>query len=288
MKLETIVTLANKSTELLFRAMERSLRATGCSLPILVIPYDNQLFELPPNSSWWRVEEVLTWLDGERAHPTMRKYQCFTIANYQFVDTDVCFLRDPQAVLQPHLGFITSCTHWNNTDHTLTKESYEFIRARTTTWQRLVFNAGQFACDRPLYSVDALKRIASDPSCRDTCLDFPHHDQPGTNLLVWNSGVEITNLTLPPYLMESTWAGYYPAGLPQSYRSAARKPYLIHWAGLKPDGTNRIDDLFFTFLDDAERSEWTLLVAKRTTELASELKFGNRLLNALRRVVKTR
>jgi hypothetical protein len=47
MKIEKIITLANNKVRLRFLAMERSLRATGCQLPLLVIPYDDKLFELP-------------------------------------------------------------------------------------------------------------------------------------------------------------------------------------------------------------------------------------------------
>lgn len=83
----------------------------------------------------------------------MRKYQCLTTSNYQFVDTDICFLRSPEEVLHPLTGFITSCGHWHNTEHTCTSESQRWVANRSTVWQRDVFNSGQFACDRSLYTV---------------------------------------------------------------------------------------------------------------------------------------
>ena len=123
MKLEKIITLANQSTRLPFAAMERSLRAAGCALPLAVIPYDEQRFNLPANAAWWELPDVLAWLTAEKTHPMMRKYQCLLTANYQFVDSDVIFLRNPEAVLEPHAGFVTSCCHWRDGGHTTTAES---------------------------------------------------------------------------------------------------------------------------------------------------------------------
>src|SRR5437764_440818 len=57
MKLERIITLANRKFRVRFAAMERSLRAVGCALPISVIPYDNERFDLPKNSEWWECPE---------------------------------------------------------------------------------------------------------------------------------------------------------------------------------------------------------------------------------------
>jgi hypothetical protein len=120
MKLEKIVTLANQKVRLLFLAMERSLRATGCDLPIWVIPYDTNLFDLPENATWWELPNVRKLLADNRAHPMITKYQCFTTENYQFVDTDVIFLRNPQQVLADHHGFITSCGYWREPAETCT------------------------------------------------------------------------------------------------------------------------------------------------------------------------
>ena len=47
--------------------MERSLRAVGCDLPLLVIPYDEDLFELPPNAEWWGAGSSLIGCKGTMA-----------------------------------------------------------------------------------------------------------------------------------------------------------------------------------------------------------------------------
>src|SRR6478609_7478064 len=99
MQLEKIISLANENTRLRFLAMERSLRATGCTLPLWVIPYDDNRFELPPNAIWWQIDNIITWLEGKMASKPKRKYQCMLEGNYQFVDADVIFLKNPETAL---------------------------------------------------------------------------------------------------------------------------------------------------------------------------------------------
>lgn len=256
MKLEKIVSLANKKARLRFLAMERSLRATGCELPLLVIPYDDNLFELPKGATWWEIPEITSWLKAEKAHPMTRKYQCLTVGNYQYVDSDICFLRNPEEVLEPLSGFISSCGHWNNPGETCTEQSKQIMFQKSTTWQRNVFNAGQFACEPALYTVEELKATAMRSDYVETCVWFPYHDQPGLNLLVFESGVKVTNVTLPPIYMESTWAGDYPADYQHYWANPQRKPYIIHWAGTRMDVPRPLNQIFYDFLTKAEKAEW--------------------------------
>jgi hypothetical protein len=263
MKLEKVITLANQNVMVQFSAMERSLRATGCTLPLWVIPYDNRRFDLPANAIWWELPEVRSLLTEYGAHPMTAKYQCFTTGNFQYVDSDVIFLRNPEEVLAEQEGFITSCGHWGNPDHTYTETSLEVLKKRSTCWQALVFNAGQFACDQVLYPWKELNERCRDPRFVDTCLKFPFHDQPGTVLLVNLSGVPIHNLTLPPVSMESTWAGSYTDDHFEAYwKEESRKPYLIHWAGVA-FGDLPINRLFTNYLTDGERRAWQEQVAAK-------------------------
>ena len=208
MRLQQIITLANQPSRIQFVAMERSLRAVGCRLPLLVIPYDDRQFDLPANANWWKVPAVWDWLRAEHAHPMMSKYQCLNTSNYQYVDTDICFVRNPEDVLIDQSGWVVACTDWSKPQWTYTPESASLMAQRTSTWLRSVFNAGQFACDQSLYnSPDEMKRDLLSPDRIETCLRCKIHDQPGLNLLIFMSGIKITNLTLPPHRMESTWAG---------------------------------------------------------------------------------
>lgn len=256
MKIDKIISMANQKVRLRFLAMERSLRATGCKLPLLVIPYDDNLFELPEGSTWWEIPEITSWLKAQQAHPVMRKYQCLSVESYQFVDADVCFLRNPEAVLEPYSGFITSCGHWRNPTGTCTEASQHLMSSKSTLWQRDVFNTGQFACDRALFTVESLKATAMQPDFIETCLRFPFHEQPGLDLLVFESGVPITNVTLPPVRMESTWAGDYSDEYEYYWTDPQRKPYLIHWAGTPMDVPRPINQIFYDFLTPTEKAEW--------------------------------
>ncbi len=256
MELEKIVTLANAKSAIQFRAMERSLRATGCNLPVWVIPYNNDLFDLPEGSLWWKDSTIIDWLGKYSCHPTTRKYQCLTISNYQFVDTDVCFLRNPQTVLEPFVGFITSCTEWNKSFFTYpTNESRRMMYAKSSTWQKSMFSAGQFASDRILYSTEELIESATHPRRINSCLE-EEFEQVGLNLLVADAGVPVTNLTLPPTNMESTWAGDYPHEYEQLWQHETSKPYLIHWAGPALDWSLPINQIFYDFLTTSELNEW--------------------------------
>lgn len=140
--------MCDRGHRLRFVLMERSLRAVGCELPIWVIPYGPERFELPKNSTWWEIQAISAWSTNFRK----QKYQCLTTGNFQFVDSDVFFLRNPEPVLAPHQGLIACCNEWTMASfgRVATDESRAIMRRRTTLWQRSVFCAGQFACDRAL------------------------------------------------------------------------------------------------------------------------------------------
>jgi len=284
MKLEKIITFANEPARLRFLAMERSLRATGCDLPLWVIPYDNRRFELPPNATWW-TNDFYPWLEQERTFRMMLKYQCLTTANYQYVDSDVVFLKNPVEVLADREGFITSCSHWHNPEEAITAQCMAFLKERSTCWQRNVFNCGQFACDTALYTEKELMRTCSDPRYAEICLRVPHTDQPGMVLLVNLTGVTISNLTMPPTFMESTWAEDYDEieNYEDYWRDEKRKPYLIHWAGCDMWLPRRIDQLFTQYFSAAELAAWREeVVAKQQRELKARRSFRQQLRNVAR------
>ncbi len=283
MKLAFIATLANCRVRLRLLAMIRSLRATGCELPVRVIPYsDGDEFELPAGCTWWREDPVVDWLAAEKAHPVMRKYQCLLAENYQFADADVVFLRNPAAVLERAEGFVTSCGHWRDPGHTVTAEAEGILSAQSNLWPRAVFNSGQFASDRALFAdAPALQARARQPSFERTVLRFPFHEQPGLNLLVLTSGVPVQNLTLCPGQMESTWAGDYDdADYRRTWTSPERTPYLIHWAGTAMGDGRPIHELFLNHLTQEEREQFARIATMPMTRLG-------RLTGGLRRVKRS-
>lgn len=240
-----------------FLAMVRSLRATGCNLPVWVIPYDEKKFALPPDCHWWEVSDLQNWIVKNRLWPAMRKIQCLTTSHYQFVDSDVIFLKDPETVLAPYSGFVTSCTHWNNPGHTVTSETLVYFRERSTTWPRLVFNSGQWACDRQLYTPEQLMQFCEN-NYQETLFEktWLYKDQAALNLLVNHAQVPIFNLTLPPVNMASTWAGDYQDEKYCTHLNGTDAPYLVHWAGVPIQHEAAVNKLFFQFLSAAERQQY--------------------------------
>jgi hypothetical protein len=216
---------------------------------------------LPNNCEWWIVPEITEWLTHWKTHPMMRKYQCLTVSNFQFVDSDVIFLRNPQSVLTSVDGFVTSCGHWHNPNETVTATSLEYFKNRSTTWQKSVFNAGQWACSERLFGIQELKSRAESQDFSSTCLTFPYHDQPGVNLLVASTSIPVHNLTLPPHNMQSTWAGdYIDADFERFWVDEESKPYIIHWAGTPMWTSRSIDNLFLQYLTADENAQWSLQV----------------------------
>lgn len=272
MVIDKIITLANHAVEIPFLAMERSLRNIGCDLPLWVIPYDNDLFNLPKNAQWLKHDALFDWL--KLKHPSMRKYLSLFYNKYHFIDTDCIFLKNPEHILQPFTGFITSCCHWHNPQETLFHASDAIYKKKTTTWQRFVFNSGQYACSETLYDFNSLKSIAEQPSYKPIILKNPYNEQPGLNLLVHLTGILIQNLTLPPYNMESTWAGDYPYhDYTHYWHNQHQKPYIIHWAGTKADGKHMIDHLFFDYLSKKEMETYKNEYLKpRSSNLRQKLK----------------
>lgn len=290
MQLKQIITLANESVRLRFLAMERSLRAVGCDLPLRVIPYDDRKFDLPPNATWWEMPGISAWVKKWQAHPTMRKYQCFTEGDYQFVDADVCFLRNPTEALAPCEGFITSCGHWHNPAETVTPDSQRYFAQRNTTWQSRIFNTGQFACSPVLYTEEQVKARAEQPEFRSTCVELVHHEQPGINMLTIASGVEITNLTLPPSRMESTWAGDYGTNYLDYWTDPERTPYIIHWAGVNSVPDLPINKIFLDYLTADERSQvveqWRAKAEKKNRESRTLEKRARKVARATKAFIK--
>jgi len=281
MELECVYTLANEVVRLQFVAMERSLRAVGCDLPLRVIPFDEQKFALPANAEWFH-SSLHDWLTGHGSMPMYRKYDCITRANYVYADADIVFLEDPRKALAPLEGFIVADTEWSKPRYTFSRESGEVLPRFTSLWLRRIFNAGFFACDRALYSEPALKETCERPENAFTCLH--DNDQTGLNLLVALRGVVPTNLNLPPFEMESTWAGDYPGEYEPLWREAGRKPMFIHWAGPvlnDPCETRPINRLFLEFLTAAERHEWEAMQAEKLARerINGRWPLGVRLLN---------
>ena len=254
MDVDRIITMASRGVRLQFLAFERSLRAVGCDLPLLVIPYDqDDKFDLPRNAEWWQKEEFGSWLKDHRAHPTMAKYVCLTEANYAYFDTDICFIEDCRTTLAQRTGFVVADTELIKYGEASTPESMEVLSRETSLWPLKLFNTGHFASDTPLYSLADLESTCE--KYKETCLLSPHHEQPGINLLAILSGVRFTNLCLPPHSMESTMAIDYAYRDDWEETWKEGRPYFIHYAGGRAASQYPISRIFFDYLTESERME---------------------------------
>ena len=285
MELKSIITMANRKVLTQFNLMERSLRSTGCKLPLGVIPYNNQLFELPDNAYWMHNTELFQWLERSNAYSMCRKYACLLEENYLHVDTDIMFLRDPSIPLEKSDGFISFCGHWNNPNQTVSPDSLNYHKMRSTTWQKSCFNAGQFACDQKVFSHlnDMISFTETHPAKAPLLYDTKKwKDQNGLNLIINLRGVPVTNLTLPPHCLESSWAGDYEApGFEYRYWSQTeRMPFLIHWAGCSFGDDLAINDLAKAHLS---KTEWNQILRERPRSRRS---LKNRLRVALKAFAK--
>jgi hypothetical protein len=284
MKIERAYTMANKKVRLQFLAMERSLRATGFDLPLVVFPYDENTFDLPKNSEWLHTP-LHQWLTSKKAHPMCSKYFCLTQNSYLFTDTDIVYLRDPRETLSNMEGFVVADTEWNKPHYTFTEGSARFMAKQTSVWLQNVVNAGWFACDRQIYTEEKLRRVLEDSETAKTCLYDT--DQTGLNLLLAMEGLKPRNLNLPPYSMEATWAGDYPGEFESLWKDPQRKPIFIHWAGPVLDQDRPINELFYKFLTKDEAAEWRAEQAVRLEKnrRAGRWPIGLRVLNAVTRLL---
>lgn len=240
--------------------MERSLRATGCNLPLYIIPYNEDRFELPRNAHWLNNRQLYAWLETNNAWPACRKYACFLEKDFLYVDSDVCFLSTPESALKSIDGFVTSCTHWNNPNHTATSESHKTLQNISTTWQKSCFNSGQWACDQQLFenTSQLIQFVESRPEVNTLLKETKKwKDQPAINLLVNLSEVPITNLTLPPHCMESTWAGDYTRRGDDArfWGDPKTKPFLIHWAGTPYTKKHAISSILSPYISEEESKQ---------------------------------
>ena len=217
----------------------------------------------------------------------MAKYRCLTEANYVYFDTDICVLDDFRPVLTQQTNFVVADTEWSKPGWAASPESTAILAKKSSLWMLNLFNAGHFACDQALYSEEEIQSLSEKH--RQTCLEYPHHDQPGINLLVSFTNIKVTNLCLPPHRMESTMAVDYP-GEWEGIWSNGRRPYFMHYAGSALNQKIPISRLYYDFMTKAERAEWAAVEQeKRNSRLwLQKWPLPVRLLNLMLRIVDRR
>jgi hypothetical protein len=266
MELKRIVSLANAKVRLQFLAMERSLRATGCDLPLLVIPYDDTRFPLPENAQWIENEELFALIAETAALKMCRKYLAFTLDHSAYFDSDIIHIRDPRDWLEPLPDnlFVIADTEWSKARWTFTAETRVRYESKTTLWLLDNFNAGFFAHAKPAATIALIRKFLTDPLNRNLARGkVPSGgEQESSNFLVHLGGLEVVNLCLPPFRMESTMACDYPEDFEPILRRA-NPPAFVHYAGSGRNLDAPVARLIFDHLTASEASEMKAEFDKR-------------------------
>jgi hypothetical protein len=232
MKIARIISMANAKVRLQFLAMARSLRATGCDLPLFVIPYDDSRFPLPENAQWIEDEGLFAVIRESAALPITRKYLALTQTNSAYFDSDIIHLRDPRKWLEPvsEDAFAVADTEWLKARWTFTPETRELYQSKSTLWLLDNFNSGFFAHAAPMVEMAQIEEffVAHEGMVRGQTPT--RSEQEGANFLVHQSGRRVVNLCLPPQRMESTMACDY-AGNFEAVMRGPNAPAFMHYAG---------------------------------------------------------
>ena len=260
MIINQILTMASKAVRLDFIAMERSLRATGCDVPIKIIPFDSSRFELPENSSWLEDhDESFKVVESSKAVVHCRKLVALTQTNTAFFDADIIHLSNPVQWLKPYSSdsFVVADTEWNKAKWTFTSETKSVYLSQSTLWILDQFNSGFFAFGDAVATATDLATFVNDPEHKKLWSGRgpTPGEQSAMNWLVHQSKRPIINLCLPPYRIESTMALDYA----QDYRpllSVARAAPFIHYAGAGRDLKAPISELIFQHLNAKETEDW--------------------------------
>jgi hypothetical protein len=271
MKIDKIITMASPAVRLEFLVMERTLRATGCDLPLWVIPYKDEPFDLPPNASWLVDEELFATIARLRSARPCRKFLALTQSNAAFFDADIVHLRDLRSELDPLPGgvFAVADTEWNKARWTFSAATRREYQRKSSLWLLDNFNSGFFAFEEPILTQERILEFIADPqwgrSTREESVTAG--EQAGINFLIHTSERPVLNLCLPPRRMESTMAVDYTesleATLAEEYRedyqdlvSGPNGPFFLHFAGGMHFTKSRIAEIFGKALTERERGVW--------------------------------
>ncbi len=237
--------------------MERSLRATGCSLPLSVIPYDDRLFELPANATWVDLRPFAQMLQPwSSAGGGFRKIAALFERDVALFDADIIHLKNPEEWLAPFESdcFVVADTEFSKATWTYTTRTKSIYRLCTSNWLAKSFNGGFFAFADLQLSPASITRAFSGAE-RDL-LNNLHiaAEQPSLNYLAHSLDLRVVNACLPPYAFESTMAVDYPSDYEPLLKKANGAPF-IHFAGGGRSLDLPVSKLFLDHLTKKEVSQ---------------------------------
>jgi len=254
-KIDRIITMASPAVRLDFLVMERTLRATGCDLPLYVIPYTDEPFDLPENAQWLVDKELFAHVARHHCARPCRKFLALTQSNAAFFDADIVHLRDPRTELGTMSAerIAVADTEWSKARWTFSEDTRRVYQQKSSLWLLDNFNTGFFAFEEPVLTREQIFDFIADPEW-GRCIREEFviaGEQPGLNWLVHLSGRTVVNLCLPPRRMESTMAVDYTEFDDVPW---ADGPMFLHFAGGVHHTQSRISEIFVKALTPDERS----------------------------------
>ena len=272
-RVDKIITLADKSAELQIRVFVRSLRNVGCELPVWVIPFWERDFELPSTCRWIEDSKVLRFLRQNAAAPALQQVFRSFAKQLRLLRHRYHFAFENRANgLRPRhrTPLRVADTEWAKNRPTSYPESRRFLVTLSPRWPLFTFNSGFFAFEEPLYEVPELMTDIQSPELKEEPSDrkVSPVDQPAINWLVLRKQRNIFNFNLPPQSMESTMAVDYDesSGL-AAVVSGISAPAFLHYAGPLFEQGHFLTQLFTSYLTVAERREWDANIKRKRDAL---------------------
>lgn len=251
--------MANEKVRLDFTAMFRSLRATGCDLPVYVIPFDETRFDLPKGATWLENPRFYSYLGDRGMVNHCRKLLALTFDNFVFFDTDIIHIDDVSKRLTdlPANAFVVADPEWSLKKWTFSEGTKKLYEQRTSTWVLDNFNTGFFAKERFVFSQDDLMQCLQDPLATSLCQGSgpTRSEQETINLILFWQKLEVTNLCLPPYRMESTFCWDYSEANKELVHTHPKRSFFIHFPS-KGARNHCLAPLFHQYLSSEELAEW--------------------------------
>ena len=264
-----IYLVANRRSERQAANLVHSLRQAGCALPILLIPYDDQLAAHPTlraETTLMPVEsfpgEARAVLDDlrelwPRTSPgLLRRFLAFHGPHDEFIytDNDIVALGDWTPYFEPLRDH--DLVHADREFETGGKYNYRDPGALTRELGpealASALTAGHFAARRRP-DVAELFRETIAWIARHPEIAMPH-DQAFLHLAILLGGLRTLNFCRPPHDWPSTWAGDFRNSLAVAQRVQGPGRLLhLHYSGGNSHGYAAVEDFCYADCTDAER-----------------------------------
>jgi hypothetical protein len=299
-----IYLVANKVSEAHCANLVHSIRTSGCTLPIRLIPFGGRPIddgavlsqvEVTPPEAYPR--EGLAFVNELAAVLTCPRGFLYRFLawfgewdDFIYSDNDIVALMDWSEFF-PYL---------DEGPHSIVHADYEYLTggrfnfddpaAITTAFGpealAAAITAGHFAARRQSGQLDDLHRALAWMTAHAGVAK--RHDQALLHLAVLLGGWRVRNLCKPPHSWASSWSGDYPNPLTliQTLNGSTRRRIShLHYSGHWPDGSNPIDVLLHA---DRDKDRWNRAILMESARQVFCINYLRRRMKNLRHKLKQR